>query len=259
MRKLASEIPALQGGTITSAAQSTWHKNVELLLADFYGPNSLVTESFKQISFSPGIFYTGQRESDLTDAMKSGLDEADGFLRSRIEDLAELTEETQVQPGRIGIAAAAGLAVDHRKVFIIHGHDHGIKETVARFLTKLHLEPIILHEMADQGRTVIEKFEDHSSQVGCAIALLTPDDIAESKASPGKKEFRARQNVVLELGYFVGKLGRNRTFALVSEGVTLPSDISGVIYIHLSQTGWEMALFRELKAAGLEVDANRLF
>ena len=104
-------------------------------------------------------------------------------------------------------------------VFIVHGHDHGTKETVVQFLGKLDLEPIILHEQPDQGRTIIEKFE-HCADVPCAVVSLSPDDVAHSKATPSVEKYRARQNVIFELGFFVGRLGRKHTFALVPKGVT---------------------------------------
>lgn len=93
----------------------------------------------------------------------------------------------------------------------------------------------------------------------CAVVILTADDIASPKASPEQKEFRARQNVILELGFFVGKLGRDRTFALVEQSVALPSDIHGVVYIPLGNDEWRLRLVKELKAAGLHVDSNRAF
>src|SRR5690606_22859595 len=100
------------------------------------------------------------------------------------------------------------------KIFIVHGHDEEIKQAAARVLEKLGFDAIILHEQANKGRTVIEKFVDYSD-VGFAVVLLTPDDIAYSKrVTPEDAKFRARQNVILELGYFLGKLGRERVFVL---------------------------------------------
>jgi predicted nucleotide-binding protein len=99
-----------------------------------------------------------------------------------------------------------------------------MKESVARFLEKLDLRPIILHEQPNKGRTVIEKFEAHSD-VGFAVVLLTPDDVGGLASSPDKLSRRARQNVILELGYFIGKLGRAKVCALYKEGVEIPSDI----------------------------------
>jgi hypothetical protein len=101
----------------------------------------------------------------------------------------------------------------NRTVFIIHGHNTSIKESVARFLQKLDVEPVILHEQPNRGQTLIEKFE-FNSEVSFAVALLTGDD--EGRALNGQVDFRrrARQNVLLELGFFIGKLGRERVCAV---------------------------------------------
>jgi predicted nucleotide-binding protein len=143
-----------------------------------------------------------------------------------------------------------------RRIFIIHGHDNGTKEEVARFLGKIGLEPVILHEQPDRGKTIIEKFEEYSD-VSFAVALLTPDDVGAAKRDPDSTRDRARQNVVFEFGYFVAKLGRNGACALVKDGVEIPSDYSGVLYIPMDTGGaWRFLLIRELRAAGFDVDAN---
>ena len=143
-----------------------------------------------------------------------------------------------------------------RKVFLVHGHDEAAKQATARFLEKLKLEPIILHEQASEGRTVIEKVEAHAG-VAFAIVLLTPDDIG-SKVG-GKLFPRARQNVVLELGYFLGRLGRKHVVALMKGTVERPSDYDGVVYIQMDDAGaWKLEVFKELKAVGLNVDLNNV-
>lgn len=145
-----------------------------------------------------------------------------------------------------------------RDVFIIHGRDDGTKETVARFIEQLGLNPIILHEKPNQGQTIIEKFERHA-EVAFAIALLTPDDIGGLAGDEQSLKPRARQNVIFELGYFTGKLDRGRVCALKGENVEIPSDYDGVLYIPLDGSGgWKMILMRELKNAGFQVDVNRV-
>jgi predicted nucleotide-binding protein len=149
--------------------------------------------------------------------------------------------------------------ISSSKVFIVHGHDNEAIQELARFLSKIELEPIILHERANSGKTIIKKFEDNS-EVGFAIVLLTPDDEAYPKGKIKEKKFRARQNVVFEFGYFLAKLGEHRVCALNKGGVEIPSDLQGVIYIPMDgHGGWKAALIRELKAAGLEIDANKAF
>ncbi|MDB5314058.1 MAG: nucleotide-binding protein [Gemmataceae bacterium] len=146
------------------------------------------------------------------------------------------------------------------KVFVVHGHDDEMKQHVARVLSKLGLTPIILHEQPNFGKTIIEKFES-TADVSFAVVLLSPDDMAyplEANAKQAKS--RARQNVILELGYFVGKLGRSQVFSLKrGSSIELPSDFSGVVYTDYDAAGhWRFTLVRELKAAGYAVDANNL-
>lgn len=143
------------------------------------------------------------------------------------------------------------------KVFVVHGHDGEARESVARFISQLGLEPIILHEQASRGRTIMEKVVAHSD-VGFAIVLLTPDDEGRAKGSPDL-EPRARQNVLLELGYFIGRLGREHVCALKRGQVEIPSDFAGVVWTAMdSAGGWRQALGKELQAAGYSIDWNRI-
>ncbi len=142
------------------------------------------------------------------------------------------------------------------KVFVVHGHDVGPRETVARFLEKLGLVALILHEQVSQGMTVIEKVEKHGD-VAFAVVLLTPDDEGRSKGG-GELMPRARQNVVLELGYFLARLGRERVCALKQGGVEIPSDFAGVVWTEMdTRDGWRLTLARELRAAGFDLDLNK--
>ncbi|MCX8534606.1 nucleotide-binding protein [Chryseobacterium luquanense] len=147
------------------------------------------------------------------------------------------------------------------KVFIVHGHNEEMKQTTARFLEKFDLEPIILHEQPNQGRTIIEKFSDYSD-VSYAIVLLSADDLAFIKNdTPDNAKFRARQNVILELGYFLGKLGRDKVVAIFEQGkdIEIPSDFSGILYLGYSgDESWKLMLAKELKATGFDIDLNNL-
>lgn len=144
--------------------------------------------------------------------------------------------------------------VDRDSVFVVHGHDHGTMESVARFIERLGAVAIVLHEQPNEGRTVIEKFEVYSN-ARYAVVLLTGDDAVSGTGPHGQR--RARQNVILELGYFLAKLGRSRVCVVHQPGVEVPSDISGLLYIPLDKEGaWKFRLARELKTAGVRVDLN---
>lgn len=143
------------------------------------------------------------------------------------------------------------------RVFIVHGHNDHVKIDVARTIEKLGLEAIILHEKANSGLTIIEKFERHSD-VDFAIILLTDDDLGHAKGDSTELP-RARQNVVLEMGYFIGTIGRQRTCILYTPGVELPSDVSGILYTRLDDEGaWKIKLAKELIESGFEVDPSNI-
>lgn len=153
---------------------------------------------------------------------------------------------SETSDGRDGIGSAA----ESRRVFVVHGHDHEAKESVARFLEQLGLLPIILHEGASDGRTAIEKFETYADDVAFSVVLLTPDD----ELAP-----RARQHVIMELGYFIGKLGRMRVCALHHAGVELPSDYQGVRYVEMDPGGiWKAKLAQGLVEAQIPIDLGAL-
>lgn len=148
--------------------------------------------------------------------------------------------------------------LDKSKVFIVHGHDDAAQTKAARFVEKLGLEAIILHEKASSGRTIIEKIE-HYSNVGFAIVLYTPDDIGNIKIKADELNGRARQNVVFEHGYLIGKLGRENVAALVEQPIELPNDISGVVYINIDEAAaWQLQLAKEMKQSGYNIDMNDL-
>jgi predicted nucleotide-binding protein len=147
---------------------------------------------------------------------------------------------------------------DSRSVFVVHGRTEGLREAVARLLSNLGLDPIILCEQTNQGRTIIEKFEDHAD-VGYAVVLLTPDDEGRLATSDAALSPRARQNVIFELGYFIGRLGRKRVCVIVEEGVEVPSDIAGLGYVSRDpKSYWKYQLASELKSAGYAVTLDNV-
>jgi predicted nucleotide-binding protein len=188
------------------------------------------------------------------------------ILRSPVQEALEHTETVTDN----FIKSSAGSKKRHQKslnhyakltnnqVFIVHGHDNEAKTEVARFIEKLGLEAIILHEQTSGSATVIEKIEKHTN-VGFGIVLYTSCDIGNVKSKPEELNNRARQNVVFEHGYLMGKIGRRRVAALVKGDLETPSDISGMVYVGMDPTkGWQLTLAKEMKALGLDVDLNKL-
>jgi predicted nucleotide-binding protein len=155
-------------------------------------------------------------------------------------------------------AATPGAAVPvaSERVFLVHGRDEAAKEATARAIEKLGLEVVILHERPSGGRTIIEKLEYYADSVGYVVVLLTPDDVGGENSS--SLSSRSRQNVMLEMGWFIGKLGRPRVCALLKGSLELPSDISGVVYVSLDDGNWRTKLAQEMRAAGLPVKPERL-
>lgn len=175
------------------------------------------------------------------------------YVRERLDALAKQPTATLTRESHSMIAEPG------KRVFIVHGHDERVKEQVARFLEKGGLEVVILHEQANAGGTVIEKFERHA-QVDFAVVLLTPDDVGAARPDANNLRARARQNVVLELGYFFGTLGRKHVCALYVPGVELPSDIHGLLFVELDNAGaWKLQLFKELRQAGMRFDVEKAF
>ena len=146
-----------------------------------------------------------------------------------------------------------------KEVFIVHGHDDAAKQEMARTLEKAGFKAIILHEQPDGGCTIIEKIKRFTN-VAFAVVLYTECDLGRAKEdNPDAERYRARQNVVFEHGYLIGKLGRNKVCAFVKGNVETPGDISGVVYTTMDVNGaWKIQLANNMKDAGLNVDLNEL-
>ncbi len=182
-----------------------------------------------------------------------------GAIQQQIAKLTSIHGRLDLYEEPAGAGNAAMRSIESTSgtttVFVVHGHDGERKLEVAEFIERVTgSRPTILHEQANRGRTIIEKFEGHAAEAGFAVVLLTGDDVGGVKG--GSLQPRARQNVVLELGFFMGSLGRSHVAALYEEGVELPSDIDGLLYLPLAGD-WQMQLAREMRAAGIDVDLNK--
>jgi predicted nucleotide-binding protein len=182
-----------------------------------------------------------------------------------VSELAEvaLPEPVLSQPSQEPASASLPSVSANKKlgepIFVVHGHARGILHETVRVLERgTGREIIVLHEQANAGRTILEKFENYAADTSFAVVLLTADDQGGLRAG-ADMNLRGRQNVIFELGFFFGKLGRDRVAVLLEENVEKPSDIEGLVYITLDKAGaWKQVLARELETAGISVDRSRI-
>lgn len=257
LQRLVNSIPELQKLQSFSPEFNKWKRNTQVALERTFGNGANHLGDFNAVSYSLSVASSSTTDWEFQEAYINGLENAKSILESMIEEIEEYWEDDDIQ-AMTDDASRDDKRTKTKDVFIIHGRDEGTKESVARFIEKLGLKPVILHEQSNQGRTVIEKFENNASQVAFALVLLTPDDEG-SISGEEKYKPRARQNVIFELGFFMGKIGRNRVCALRKGNTEIPSDYHGVVYIPLDNTDWRSQLIKELKTAGLEINANLAF
>jgi predicted nucleotide-binding protein len=179
------------------------------------------------------------------------------IFNSKIDNLKKIIQKADLlKSSEVETAIKDEQEFDKSQVFIVHGHDDLAKVETARFIEKLGFEPIILREQANAGQTIIEKIETYSN-VGFGVVLYTPCDIGAKKGEETELRHRARQNVVFEHGYLIGKIGRKNVAALVKGDVETPNDISGVVYISMDND-WKLDLAKELRNNGYPVDMNKV-
>lgn len=155
-----------------------------------------------------------------------------------------------VDEPKVGVEDRESDARTPNRVFIVHGQNEIARTMVLSALTEVGLEGIVLHEQPNMGRHLLTKFIDEAELVTFAIVLMTDDDIGGLKGADLAP--RARQNVILELGYFLSHLGQQRVCALITPGLETPSDFDGIVYIRMDDAGyWKAELLRELRAAGM--------
>jgi len=177
-------------------------------------------------------------------------------IRRALNVLRGLTERLEYAEEVVGMIDAS--TIPPSGVFLVHGHSD-VRHEVARFLDRIVTGGVtILEEKPRRGRTIIEQFEEHAANARFAVVLLTGDDEGRERGTDEMKP-RARQNVILELGFFIGRLGRQRVALLYEEGVELPSDMSGVLHLPLDRPGaWKARLATELHASGLAIQLDKL-
>lgn len=233
------------------SSRTKWNSyNIELLKRCFE-PDT-ISDEYDQVSLY-GSMMMNPSLGQMIESFRSS-------MQKKITNLESVRERLDLfpEPGD----SSAQIAKTHlnqrpNSVFVVHGRDEAAKTRVARFIERLGLEAVILHEQPNRGQTIIEKFEQNAANVGFAVVLLTSDDIGAPKETPEAAKPRARQNVLLELGYFCASLGRHKVCVLYEEGVEIPTDYLGVVYTPFDGAeGWHLKLAKEMRAAGLNVDMN---
>ena len=237
----------------------TLEVGLDKALTDAFGTGSAEYERFRHMTrlFQADRAYVGTPPASwYQEGYGKGIAGAIAMVRAIINGL---TEDLQYSDGcDAPLDPEVSKAPANLDVFIVHGRDDGLKSEVARFVERLGLKAVILHEQANEGRTLIEKFEAHSN-VAFAVVLLTPDDVGGLAAEKPVLSPRARQNVVMELGFFFAKLGRARVCGLLRDHIEKPSDVDGVAYIPYDASGaWKFLIVKEMKAAGLPVSADNI-
>jgi predicted nucleotide-binding protein len=256
LKKQLAELDRFRGRSYREVEneEQGWRNLTENILTHGFGEGSNNVSQFHHAKWAGEHYMGGMSEGLIQNNFDKRVAAFEAMLKSSLAELELMGAGIEAVP--VATEGAVKVKSDSRNVFLVHGRDDAVTASVARFLERLDLHPIILHEQPNMGRTVIEKFEAHSD-VGFAVVLLTPDDVG-GLASAGELKPRARQNVILELGYFIGKLGRSRVCALYVEGVEIPSDIHGVLYVaYDNANGWRLKLAHEIRAAGITVDLNR--
>jgi predicted nucleotide-binding protein len=235
-----------------------------MLVSLIFGEDSRYFKQLSEVSFQyrgPMMTVIGVAETSEEKRAKKERSERN-WLKGQERSLAivdSMREQLELEGAMQTRPEPTPTSPESRRVFVVHGRDYAMRESVARVLSKLNLDPIILHEQEDRGRTIIEKLHAYSD-VGFAVVLLSPDDTGYSNAEGSESaKPRARQNVMFELGFFIGRLGRENVVALHRGGVEIPTDYAGVLFQPYESDGvWPYKLAKELRGSGYDVSSDVL-
>jgi predicted nucleotide-binding protein len=264
LEKRVAELRILDHNIFSSGSDPNLREietRIEQTLSQIFGPDS---HEYRQLfsateidatsySINLGGYSAGPSVTEIREGIQRGRDRAIALLQSAADSLREVLEHS--------VDTCAAPPVSARRtggpVFIVHGRDEPSKLKAARFVERAGLTPMILSELPNEGRTLIEKLEHYGDQAGYAVVLLTADDVGGLDTAALQP--RARQNVIAELGWFTARLTRKRVTVLYAPGVEIPSDFDGVAYVELDSRGaWQGELGRELTAAGYAIDWGRV-
>ncbi len=228
----------------------SWCTIVKSFLCSKFGENSPEYTSFVKRKFVPSVIPINAN-IDLSEHCKKGIESTIKEFEYYLEDEREEDDEVLQKQDEDDVNGEFEL----NKVFIVHGHNGELKESIARVIEAQGIKPIILSEQVNKGKTIIEKIEDNTD-VNAAIILLTDDDVGRDSNDEDCKP-RPRQNVVFEAGYFMATLGRKNIIIVADDNIEIPSDLQGIVYT--SKSDWKIEVCKELKEIGFKIDFNKLY
>ncbi len=243
-------IPYLQGATFQFNGYFINASEVKRIVVKETEKTTIELSRYENDNMPPEIIMYISREEIIS---------YDNYTRDITKQVfSNAQEKIKSIPNNVLPEAKLQSFLDRSKVFIVHGHDDLAKIEAARFIEKMGFEPIILHEQANAGNTIIEKIEKYSN-VGFGVVLYTPCDIGARSDTTSELKSRARQNVIFEHGFLNGKLGRQNVCALVKGNIEIPNDLSGIVYVGMDQHGaWKLALAKEMRSSGYDIDMNKV-
>lgn len=224
-----------------------WKVKAERFLIKKFGEKSFELDNFRSYPFSLMCFSINTSNNEFVKACADDLQSIKAIFSEYLQDL-------EVNESEDATLSEQDKLYCYNKIFIVHGHNGELKETVARLIERQGINPVILHEQVNLGATIIEKIEKNSD-VHAAICLFTADDIGRLNGKV-KENRRARQNVVFETGYFMGKLGRTNTIIVSENDIEIPSDLQGIVYVDTNE--WKFKILKELKGIGYNIDYNKI-
>lgn len=246
-----------------SEAFKEWRGEVNSLLCFAFGDESAQVADFANVHYWSGFAISGQPDYIYDNEFRDGLKSAKAVLTTIQKEVAAYFPPDQDAQDE-DIDNGGKTKNRGKDVFIVHGHDEVLRLEVEKVVRGLGLNPIVLKDQANEGMTLIQKFEKNSDNVSFVIVLLTADDESSTKKD-GKKELHARQNVVFEMGYFFHVFrcadGAHRgLFAILENGVTKPGDVDGLVYQSYSKgdRSWVLSLIKELDAVGVDFDRTKI-